>query len=413
MPKQGITVESCVLTEWKKKVGDEIKVGDILFAYETDKASFECESTEAGTLLARFFEDGDEVAVLTNVCAIGKPGEDFSALVPQKEGSAAPAAAAPAVVTAESAPAPEALPVQTISTANGELKVSPRAKAAAERLGINLASVTPSGPEGRIIERDLASANTFAKETAPAASAPATPAAAATPVAEYEDVKLSGVRKSIAKAMTNSLSSMAQLTHHFSFDATEIMALRAKLKASAETLGLPNITLNDIVMYAVSRTLKNHPYCNANLMGDSIRLFKHVNLGMAVDTERGLLVPTIFNADTLTLAELAAQSKALAKEAQSGHISPDKLSGGTFTVSNLGSLGVEMFTPIINPPQTCIIGVCNLQTKVKLVNGQPVYYQSMGLSLTYDHRAVDGAPASRFMQELCRNLENFNALLVI
>ncbi len=422
MPKQGITVESCVLTEWKKKVGDEINVGDVLFAYETDKASFECESTEAGTLLAQFFADGDEVAVLTNVCAIGKPGEDFSALAPQKEGVTPTGVAATVIASSSPQEAPalqvsavEPEPVVTVATANGELKVSPRAKAAAQRLGIDLATVTPSGPEGRIIERDLASANTFAKETvttAPAA-APFAPAAASVPVAEFEDVKLSGVRRSIAKAMVNSLSSMAQLTHHFSFDATEIMALRAKLKASAETLGLPNITLNDIVLFAVSRTVKNHPYCNAHLMGDSIRLFKHVNLGMAVDTERGLLVPTIFNADTLSLAEIAKQSKALAKEAQGGSINPDKLSGGTFTVSNLGSLGVEMFTPIINPPQTCIIGVCNIQTKVKLVDGQPVYYQAMGLSLTYDHRAVDGAPASRFMQELCRNLENFNALLAM
>lgn len=413
MPKQGITVESCVLTEWKKQVGDEIKVGDVLFTYETDKASFECESNEAGTLLALFFEDGDEVAVLTNVCAIGKSGEDFSALIPAKEGAAAVTIAAAsssgAATVHESEVKPE--PAETVATANGELKVSPRAKAAAQRLGVDLSTVTPSGPEGRIIERDLAAANTLAKDiTAVAEPTAQTAAVAAT---EYEDIKLSGVRRSIAKAMVNSLSSMAQLTHHFSFDATEILALRALLKTSGKALGLPNVTLNDMILFAVSRTLKNHPYCNAHLTGDSIRLFKHVNLGVAVDTERGLLVPTIFNADTLSLAELAKQSKALAKEAQSGRISPDKLTGGTFTVSNLGALGVEMFTPIINPPQTCILGVCNLQTKVKLIDGQPVYYQAMGLSLTYDHRAVDGAPASRFMQELCGNLEKFNALLAI
>lgn len=413
MPKQGITVESCVLTEWKKQVGDEIKVGDVLFTYETDKASFECESNEAGTLLALFFEDGDEVAVLTNVCAIGKPGEDFSALIPAKEGAAAVTIAAAsssgAATVGESEVKPE--PAETVATANGELKVSPRAKAAAQRLGIDLSTVTPSGPEGRIIERDLAAANTLAKDIAAVAEPTAQTAAVA--AAEYEDIKLSGVRRSIAKAMVNSLSSMAQLTHHFSFDATEILALRALLKTSGKALGLPNVTLNDMILFAVSRTLKNHPHCNAHLTGDSIRLFKHVHLGVAVDTERGLLVPTVFNADTLSLAELAKQSKALAKEAQSGRISPDKLAGGTFTVSNLGALGVEMFTPIINPPQTCILGVCNLQTKVKLVDGQPVYHQAMGLSLTYDHRAVDGAPASRFMQELCGNLENFNALLAI
>jgi len=431
MPKQGITVESCVLTEWKKKVGDKIKVGDVLFSYETDKASFECESTEAGTLLAQFFANGDEVAVLTNVCAIGKSGEDFTAfapskvLAPVKEGGASVATTSTTVV-ATSPPVAETVQtsaaksesVQTVATANGELKVSPRAKAAAERLGINLGTVTPSGPEGRIIERDLASANTFAKEaavtvTTPVSTAPVAAPAASAVAGEFEDIKLSGVRRAIAKAMVNSLSSMAQLTHHFSFDATELIALRAKLKVSAETLGLPNITLNDLVLYAVSHTLKNHPACNAHLLGDSIRLFKHVNLGMAVDTERGLLVPTIFNADTLSLSDIAKQSKSLAKEAQSGSISPDKLSGGTFTVSNLGALGVELFTPIINPPQTCIIGVCNLQTKAKMVDDQPMYYQAMGLSLTYDHRAVDGAPASRFMQELCRNLENFNAFLTI
>lgn len=432
MPKQGITVESCVITEWTKNVGDEIKVGDIIFTYETDKASFECESTEAGTLLAKFFNDGDEVPVLVNVCAIGKAGEDFSALKPASDApAAAPVAEEPErkatdilAAVAKTVQAEAAQP-----TATGEFKISPRAKAAAERLGLDPTTATPTGPEGRIIERDLATATAYTKAAVGSGATEATaiggrigaadgaakpaaaPAAATAPAAEYTDEKLSGVRRAISKAMTNSLTSMAQLTHHFSFDATEIMALRAGWKADAEKLGLPNITLNDIVMFAVSRTLKNHPYCNANMMGDSIRLFKHVNLGMAVDTERGLLVPTIFNADTLSLAELSKEAKTLAKAAQGGSISPDKLSGGTFTVSNLGSLGVEMFTPIINPPQTCIIGVCNLQTKVKLVGGEPKYYQAMGMSLTYDHRAVDGAPASRFMQELCFNLEHFTALM--
>lgn len=432
MPKQGITVESCVITEWLKKVGDTVAVGDPIFSYETDKASFECESTEAGTLLEIFFNDGDEVPVLTNVCAIGKAGDDVSALRPAKEGAAeapaAPAAAPEAPAAAAPVAAAPAAPAPVVTAPAGDFKISPRARIAAEKLGVDPRTATPTGAYGRVMERDLATAVAFTKAAgeAPAGTvgtaiggrvgvadlnAPAPAAAAAAPAAAYEDVKLSGVRKAISKAMSNSLTSMAQLTHHFSFDATEIMALRAGWKANAEKLGLANITLNDIVMYAVSRVVKNHAYCNAHMMGDSIRLFHNVNLGMAVDTERGLLVPTIFNADSLSLNDLAKEAKSLAKAAQGGSISPDKLSGGTITVSNLGSLGVEMFTPIINPPQTCIIGVCNLQTKVKLVNGQPVYYQSMGLSLTYDHRAVDGAPASRFMQELCNALENFTALL--
>lgn len=432
MPKQGITVESCVISEWRKKVGDEIKTGDVLFSYETDKASFECESTASGTLLAIFFEDGDEVPVLTNVCAVGKPGEDFSSLRPDTADKPADAPAAaepekrPAPAAAQApAPAPAPVPAPAVREEGGFLKISPRARNAARRLGVDPATAVPSGPYGRIIERDLAGAAAFT----PAAAAAAVTASEGTAIggrigtqdsvkkaeepapAEYTDEKLTTVRKSIASAMYASLHESAQLTHHFSFDASQIMKLRAEWKAGGEKLGLPNITLNDIVMFAVSRVVREHPYCNAHYLGDRIRLFSGVNLGMAVDTPRGLLVPTIFGADRLSLAELSVRAKKLAKEAQSGAISPDDLTGGTITVSNLGTLGVELFTPIINPPQTCIIGVCNIQTKVRLEEGQPVFYPAMGLSLTYDHRAVDGAPASRFMQELCRGLENFTALM--
>ena len=435
MPKQGITVESCVITEWRKNVGDRIEVGDVLFAYETDKSSFECEATEAGTMLARFFEDGDEVPVLVNVCAVGNPGEDYSALAPKTE-SAAPAAtpaAQPVAAPATPAPAAVAAPAAPVAASEpaGEFRISPRAKAAAEKLGLDPTTASPSGPYGRVIERDLATATAYTKAAVGDAKIGGAyvgtaiggrigaddltrPAAAPTvPTADYTDEKLSGVRKSIAKAMTASLSGMAQLTHNFSFDATEITALRAKWKANGEKLGLPNITLNDIILFAVSRVVKKHPYCNAHMLDDKIRVFNTVNLGMAVDTERGLLVPTIFNADKMSLAQISVEAKAVAKAAQGGSISPDKLSGGTITVSNLGSLGVESFTPIINPPQTCIIGVDNIQTKIKMVDGQPVFYPAMGLSLTYDHRAVDGAPASRFMQELCGALENFSALLTL
>jgi pyruvate dehydrogenase E2 component (dihydrolipoamide acetyltransferase) len=178
-----------------------------------------------------------------------------------------------------------------------------------------------------------------------------------------------------------------------------------------EKLGLPNITLNDIVLYAVSRTLKKHPDLNAHFLGDSMRLFSNVNLGMAVDTERGLLVPTVFGAEKLSLAEIAANAKELAAAAQSGKISPDLLSGGTFTVSNLGAFGIEMFTPVINPPQTAILGVCNITYRQKKVGDTFVTYPAMGLSLTYDHRAVDGAPASRFLKDLCASLEAFDILL--
>ena len=245
---------------------------------------------------------------------------------------------------------------------------------------------------------------------APVAAAPvAAPAAAAE--AEYKDVKFSGIRRAISKSMTTSLHTMAQLTHNTSFDATNILAYRKQLKAAGGDYA--GITLGDIILYAVSRTLLNYPDLNANMLDDnSIRLFNHVNLGVAVDTPRGLMVPTIRHADEMSLLEISKAVKELAAECRSGAISPDKLSGASFTVSNLGNMGVESFTPVINPPQTGILGVCGSIDRVrKGKDGGIELYPAMGLSLTYDHRAVDGTPAAKFQKELGANLENFTVLL--
>jgi len=212
--------------------------------------------------------------------------------------------------------------------------------------------------------------------------------------------------------MMASLSSMAQLTLNSAFDATEMLSYRASLKKNGEKMGMPNITLNDIVLYAVSRTVLNHKDLNAHLLeGDTMRKFNHVHLGIAVDTPRGLMVPTIRYADLKSLAQISAEAKELAKMAQEGTISPDLLSGATFTVSNLGSMGIESFTPVINPPQTAILGVGTLMTRVKECGDDLKAYKAMGLSLTFDHRAADGAPAARLLKDLCTNLENFGLLL--
>ena len=408
MPKAGITVESCIIGAWEKKVGDAVKVGDILFTYETDKASFECESTEEGTLLEIFYNEGDEVPCLVNVCAVGNAGDDCSALRPSD--AAAPEAAPAAEAKAEEV-APAAAPVVAEATvsADGKVAISPRAKKLAERAGVDAAQATPTGPNGRIIERDVRELmNNPVVATAPAVAAPV-----AAPVAEveYEDVKFSGIRRAISKSMHTSLSTMAQLTHNTSFDASAILAYRKQLKAmEGEYAG---ITLGDIVLFAVSRTLLNHPDLNAHMLDENtIRLFKHVNLGVAVDTPRGLMVPTIFNADQKSLLQISKEVKELAAACREGNISPDKLAGGTFTVSNLGSLGVESFTPVINPPQTGLLGVCTTVDRVrKAADGSIELYPAMGLSLTYDHRAVDGSPAARFQKELGFNLEHFTALL--
>lgn len=422
MPRQGQSVESCVITAWNKKEGDTVAIGDVLFSYETDKSSFDEAATVEGTLLKCFAEDGDDIPCLEPVCVIGTPGEDISNIVPAAE-TAAPAAEekkeeAP---KAEAAPASVAAPTATAASDDGFIRISPRARALAERTDADLSKAVPTGPNGRIIERDVnalldrgltkLAAARAAEEAPKAESAPAAAAVAEAPA--YEDVKLPNIRKVIAKSMHASLSTMAQLTLNASFDATEMLAYRAALKVNAEKLGLANITLNDMVLFAVAKTLKNHKDLNAHYLGDEgiMRYFNNVNLGIAVDTERGLLVPTLAKADTLSLNELSAQAKELISGAQKGTISPDKLKDGSFTVTNLGSLGVESFTPVINPPQTGILGVCTITRKVKEVGGKDVFYPAMGLSLTFDHRALDGAPAARFLKELCANLENFNLLL--
>ena len=428
MPKQGQSVESCIIAKWHKKKGDSVAVGDMLFTYETDKATFDEEAKEAGVLLDVFFEEGDDVPCLTNVCVIGKDGEDASAFAPEGAESATPAEDSP------KAEAPKA-EVQAAVTVNksGDVKVSPRAKNLAERAKVDPLAAAPTGPNGRIIERDIETLIANGGGATPAAmgfaagedgtgiggrirvedlgNAPAPAAAAAVSAPEFVEEPISNIRKVIARSMHESLSNMAQLTLNTSFDATEIMAYRAGLKKNAEKLGLANITLNDIVLFAASRVLLNHKALNAHFTGDKMKFFNNVNLGVAVDTARGLMVPTIFGAENKTLNEIALESKSLAAQCQSGTISPDYLTGGSFTVTNLGSMGIESFTPVINPPQTGILGVDTISTGVREENGQIKLYKKMGLSLTFDHRAVDGAPAAKFLKELCDALENFSVFL--
>ena len=414
MPRQGQSVESCIITEWKKKVGDKVAVGDVLFSYETDKSTFEEQAKIDGTLLAVFYNAEDDVPVLLNVAVIGNPGESFAEFAPDGA-AAAPAAEVKNEMVAEAAPSLQA----TAARAEG---VSPRAKNAAEKLGVDPAQASPTGPHGRVIERDVlalakegrlggGAAQAVLPETA--ATVPAAAAAATTTDAlAYDEIKLPNLRRMIAKTMHDSLAEMAQLTHNTTFDATKMLAFRESLKAAPESMDLPKITINDIILYAVSRVLTRHEGLNAHMVGDKMRYFKHVNLGIAVDTPRGLLVPTLFAAETKSLAQISAESKMLAKSAIDGSINPDLLQGGTFTISNLGLYGIESFTPVINPPQVALLGVCAITERIRTVDSQITAYPAMGLSLTYDHRAVDGAPASRFLKDLVTALEHFDLLLI-
>lgn len=422
MPRQGQSVESCIIGEWFKKVGDPVQEGDILFSYETDKSSFEEPAKQAGTLLAIFYGADDDVPCLTTVGVIGEPGESYAEFAPdQAAGTAeAPGMEAPAA----KAPAAAAVAAPAVQAEGSALRgVSPRARNAAERLHVDPAQAQPTGPNGRVIERDIKALAQASRTgtglggrvtVADQAAAPAAQAAPAVQGAdtEYQDVKLPNIRKVIAKSMFQSLSTMAQLTHTTSFDATCIMNFRKGLKAAPEQLQVPNITLNDIILFAASRVLPKHPDLNAHFLEDKMRYFRHVNLGIAVDTPRGLMVPTLMRAEEKSLKEIAAEAKALAAACQDGSINPDLLQGASFTVSNLGTLGIEHFTPVINPPQTGILGVDCIVERVRTVDGQITVYPAMGLSLTYDHRALDGAPASRFLQDMRAALENFQALLV-
>lgn len=417
MPKSGITVESCILTKWNVKVGDTVKVGDVLFSYETDKSSFDLQSEVAGEVLATFFNEGDEIPVGTNVLAVGEHGVDASCFAPN--GSTPAAAEVKAPLAAETASAGAAAPTKSAQTANKDgdrIFASPRAKNLANKLGVSLTDASATGPNGRIIERDIREASVNPKsheasnQTSAQATTPEKSAAETADVRAYKDEKMSNIRKVIAKNMVASLSTMAQLTHTLSFDCTNVMAFRKYLKDNAEKLKLPNVTVNNIIVFAVSRVIKNHKDLNANLInGDTMRYFEHVNVGIATDTPRGLLVPTLFGADLMSLSEIAAKSKKLSQDAIDGKISPELLTGGSFTVSNVGTMGIESFTPVVNPPQTGILGVNTLETRVKLgKNGEIVPYTAMSLSLSYDHRALDGAPASRFLKELKEYLENFS-----
>lgn len=422
MPRQGQSVESCIITEWHKKKGDKVSEGDILYSYETDKSAFDEASLYSGTILEIFVKDGDVVPCLDPVCIIGEEGEDYSSLMPKDAGESAPEEKKE---EEKSAPA-AAVPTGEVKTGE-RIKISPRAKRLALSSGADLSKAVPTGPNGRIIERDvnalldagkkisIASLEAYlrgeaveeaeAEETVPAAAAVST---AAPNFGEYEEIPMSGVRRAIARSMHASLSEMAQLTLNTTFDATKLMAYRASLKAGSEALGLPKISINDMVFYAVSRVLPDHPEINSTLENDKLRRYAHANIGLAVDTERGLLVPTIFGADTMSLASLATANKTAADKAKNGVLTPDEMSGGSFTVTNLGSLGVESFTPVINPPQVAILGVCAVTNRLK---ADGTVYPAMGLSLTFDHRAVDGAPAARFLKDLATALENFGLLL--
>lgn len=433
MPKQGQSVESCIISEIRKKIGDKVTKGEVLFIYETDKATFEEEAPSDGILLDFFFSEGDEVPVFTTVCVIGDEGESAGEFRPgsvQVKQDNVTDRLEPEAIKEEETTLSQGLLPSADKPAETDLHASPRARMVADKEGVILSGLKGTGPGGRIIERDVRSSSGRVKYTPLARKLQSEDhslrAESGTGLAgsvrgsdlvrgcqagaeEFSIKPLTNIRKLIAKAMFESLRNSAQLTHHLGADARRINELRRKVKKALESGSSPDITLNDMICYATIRALKKFPQVNAHFMGDSIKYFSGVHLAVAVDTDRGLMVPVVRNADTLSIAQLSASIKEIASACRKGSIDPGLLSAeaASFTVSNLGSYGVEIFTPVINLPQVAILGVNTIVLRPKdLGDGVIGFVPYLGLSLTYDHRAIDGGEATRFVKQVATEIEN-------
>ncbi|MDR0723018.1 MAG: 2-oxo acid dehydrogenase subunit E2 [Treponema sp.] len=437
MPRQGNTVESCIIVDWKVQEGDTVAADTPLCDVETDKATFEVPAGAEGTVLKLLGAVGDDVLVLKPIAVIGNPGENWNAaLGPPGSG------AEPAGIPEE--PVKGALPKVSPAHVEGGEAASPRARHRAEKEGLPLTGLSGSGPGGRILERDVEQAlkeqprfTAAAREALRAGavrlqtsgsglggrvtledlaggvkSAPTgTPSPGArspeTVLEEAEgpitETPVKGIRKVISDRMLRSLRESAPCTLHSYASAVRLKEMRERMKAADAGLGLGTISINDLILTAVSRVLPRFPFMNAHKIPDPrtgealIRTFERVHLGVAVDTPRGLMVPVIRNANLRSLRQISAEAKRLAAACLQGGIGPEALSGSTFTVTNLGSLGISSFTPILNIPEVAILGVCGIELKPQsLGGGEP----AIGLSLTFNHQVVDGAPAARFLKAL-------------
>ncbi|HEV3200949.1 MAG TPA: dihydrolipoamide acetyltransferase family protein [Bryobacteraceae bacterium] len=427
VPKLGNTVEECIVSRWLKGKGDAVSAGDVVAEIETDKATFEVTAPVSGTVIATFFDEGALVPVFTKLFVIGEPGETV------EPNEADPRPAQPQVTASEVTPPTE---ISTGGTTAGATNLaattasfSPRARRFAEEHRFYPPAVNGSGPGGRILEEDLRELY-YSREGAtrrPRADEGVRPTkisespvvgrttwSAADPLVGHrpqaEAAPRASIREKIARRMRESLASTAQYTLNASADAGGLLTLRARIKAST---GVPDINLNHLVTFCTIRALLEVPALNAEFIDGKIRNHSEVHIGFACDTPRGLLVPVIRNAHELAIGDLASTMKSLTAQAVQGSISPDSLSGATFTVSNLGGLGIESFTPLLNPPQVAILGVGAIQLKAVRKQGKVEFTDAIGLSLTCDHQVIDGAPGARFLQIVKEKIENVESLCTI
>ena len=397
MPQLGLTMEEGTVSQWVKHEGDPVKTGDVLLEITTDKLTNEVTSEHDGVLLKIVAQEGEDVPVKGLLCYVGQAGESVG------DAPAAAAAAAPAAAPAAPAAAPAAAPV-----AGARLRVSPLARKTAAKLGVDLSKLTGSGPSGRIRQQDVLAAANAAQTAAPAPAAAAAPAArpAAKGGLELMEgdtvVKLAGMRKVVAQRMLQSHTEIPPVTQNTKVDVTELMKFRKMLLAETGS----KYSVNDLILKATAKCLRAHPEVLVSLDGDQVIQRAHVNLGMAVALDAGLIVPVIRDADRLGLDALSAAAKDLASRAKSNKLTPDEYKGSTFSVSNLGMFGIETFTPIVNQPDAAILGACAVEDELVMDDqGGISKHQVMRLSFTYDHRLIDGAVAAKFVMALRDLLE--------
>ena len=415
MPRLSDTMTEGVIAGWQKNVGDTVKKGEVLADIETDKATMELESYKDGILLYQGAKAGEKILVNDLLCVIGAAGTNVDAIVAAvKNGAtaAAPAATAPAASpsAATAAPAPTtAAPAPQVVVNEGRIFASPLARKMAEERGIDLKYVKGTGDNGRITKFDIDGYVPAAASATQAVSA-AAPAIQTGPagVVSFEDQPVSQMRKTIARRLSESLFTAPHFYITMTIDMDAAVAARAKINEVAPV----KISFNDMVVKATALSLKQHPKINSSWLGDSIRTNHHVNIGIAVAVDEGLLVPVVRFADTKSLSEIGVTVKGFAQKAKDKKLQPADWEGSTFTISNLGMFGVDEFTAIINPPDACILAVGGIAQVPVVKNGQVVPGNVMKVTLSCDHRVVDGATGAAFLQTLKSLLEEPLRMLV-
>ena len=423
MPLMGMTMEEGIVSKWLVEAGATVTKGQEILEFETDKINATVEAPEDGVLGGLTAQPGDAVAVQGVLAYILEPGEEPPAAeappaaAPEPAAAPAPAAPMPAPAAPPPAPAPVVAAAPVAAAADGRIKSSPLARRIARELGVVIAGLAGSGPGGRIIERDVraaamapavAAAPTVA--VAPAIPTPAIPAAIGEPAAGTT-IPVAGVRKVIAERMLQSLQQSAQVTLVTEVDGRRFHELRTELAARHEpALGF-KISYNDLLIRVCAHALREHPRANASLDGDVIRLHEAVNVGLAIEAGGDLVVANVKQADRKSLAEIASDLRGVVERARANQLALDDITGGTFTISNLGLYGIDAFTPVLNPPESAILGVGALREKAVARDGEVVAQLSVTLSLTFDHRIIDGAPAARFLARIRELIEQPYLLL--